>query len=526
MKKLWLITLILLLLCSCTDSAASPETTLPPVVSDDGAVTTDSEPIVEWRMNDYIGSGKYVTYQEVKDKYPDKTVLRWQVCMGTADTPTDLVNEYLDSLGKDYAVCFEPMSPSFASGKDYLDSVKELINSGNQPDIINTWVLSSDAAYDVSSYSAFVKAGIMADISELLADTDCGKSLYDIMPSAYWDSLKIDGGIYGVDGYMSCIFPARYVIYNKELVDKYGFDTQKPIFSQQEEVLDIVEKEGCNGVLLSGYDVSMVHSLSRGSAYSATYFDEAESCFKGVLENSDYVDLLEVLYAMTKNGSSAHSFTVGQDAQMSAKPYLAYVMSSVGSFDDSTYYGLDNKPFEALAVELFPVTITNANSATGICEASENKEQAFELLCLTQTDKYLCELLAYGPEESRIYTGDNVELASRLFEFMRFGNSMLCTPYRNMGFVISKDSIENAFTNGIIDPVIGFTLDVSPIQDEFRCCQKIVLEDYGLNMDDYMRSADSFDEFLSDYRDKLEKAGLSAVIDESNRQYNEWRDKQ
>lgn len=119
MKKLWLFTLILLLLCSCADGAALPETTspistLPSITSDDAAVTTDSEVIAGMQINDYTGSGEYVTYQEVKDKYPGKTVLRWQVCMGTADTPTVLVNEYLDSLGKDYAVCFEPMSASLA----------------------------------------------------------------------------------------------------------------------------------------------------------------------------------------------------------------------------------------------------------------------------------------------------------------------------------------------------------------------------------------------------------------------------
>lgn len=526
MKKLWLFALILLLLCSCADSTELPKATLPPIASDDGAVTTESEVIAEMYINDYTGSGKYTTYQEVKDKYPDKTVLRWQVCMGTADTPTVLVNEYLDSLGKDYVVCFEPMTPSFASGNEYLDSVKELIYSGNQPDIINTWILSSGAVYDVSSYAAFVKAGILADIGELLTSTDCGKSLYELMPSAYWDSLKIDGKIYGVDGYMSCIFPTWYVIYNKELVDKYGFDTQKPLFSQCEAVSEIAEKEGCNGVLLSGYDVSMVHSFSRGTAYGVTYFDETENRFKGVLENSDYIDLLEVLYTMTKNGSSSHIFTAAQDAQMSDKPFLAYVTSSIGSFEDSTYLGLDNKPFEALTVELFPTTITNTNTVTGICEASEYKEQAFELLCLTQTDKYLCELLAYGPEESRIYTEDNVELANRLFEFMRFGNSILCTPYRKNGFVVSQNYIENAFSNGIIDPVIGFTLDVSPIQDKFKDCEKIVLEDYQLNMDDYMRSADSFEEFLSDYQSKLDKAGINAIIEESNRQYDEWRGKQ
>ncbi len=74
--------------------------------------------------------------------------------MGTADIRALEVNEYLDSLGKDYAVCFEPMVPFFANsdGKSYTQSVKEKIDNGEQIDIIKTASsmsgIDSGSAYD------------------------------------------------------------------------------------------------------------------------------------------------------------------------------------------------------------------------------------------------------------------------------------------------------------------------------------------------------------------------------------------
>lgn len=522
MKKMFLIVILpILLLCSCGNK---PEVPADNSAADDSAVTQGPEILADMSSVDYIGSGEYMTYSQVKNKYSDKTILRWQVCMGAASIPTDLVNEYIDSLGKDYAVCFEPLPPSFASGKGYIDSIKEMISSGNQPDIINSWLLSKGETAAVSPYSGFVGEGIFADISELLHNTECGRLLYELMPGEYWDSLKIGGKIYGVDGYMSCVFPARYVIYNKSLTEKYGFDTAKPLFSQQDAILEIVQKEGCNGVLISDYDLSNVQSTSRGSAWGMTYFDETDDCFKSLLENKDYLQFLETVYEMTKNGSCANLFTVTNDELSAKKPYFAYITASVGAFEGDTYMGLDQKPFDTEVVELFPATITNTNTATGICQASEHKEQAFDLLCLTQTDKYLCELLSYGVEENRVYTGEAVDLPGRFYEYLRFMNSMLCTPYVNNYFVISKESIENAFVNGVTDPVMGFDLDTSQIYDEFISCDKIV-SDYYSNMDDYIISSESFDELIKDYGDKLERAGLRAVIDESNAQYNQWRRK-
>lgn len=141
-----------LMVLSLFASCGNVETDQP---SDVTTIQQDSQNSgVTGSLGTYAGSGDYLTYDEVSELYPDKTILVWQLESGTADIRALEVNEYLDSLGKDYAVCFEPMVPFFANsdGKSYTQSVKEKIDNGEQIDIIKTASsmsgIDSGSAYD------------------------------------------------------------------------------------------------------------------------------------------------------------------------------------------------------------------------------------------------------------------------------------------------------------------------------------------------------------------------------------------
>lgn len=73
------------------------------------------------------------------------------------------------------------------------------------------------------------------------------------------------------------------------------------------------------------------------------------------------------------------------------------------------------------------VCVNLSFSATGICSASANKDKAFELLALTQTDGYLNNLMTFGIEgEDYLLDGDTVIETNNYFNSSRFGNYMLC----------------------------------------------------------------------------------------------------
>ncbi len=176
-------------------------------------------------LGTYAGSGDYLTYDEVSELYPDKTILVWQLDMGTADIRALEVNEYLDSLGRDYAVCFEPMVPFFANsdGKSYTQSVKEKIDNGEQIDIIKT--ASSMSGIDSgSAYDTFCQNGWLEKLDSYLTDTQAGQALYAAIPEKMWQALVNGDGIYGV--FASALPPTAenysYISLNANMVDKYG----------------------------------------------------------------------------------------------------------------------------------------------------------------------------------------------------------------------------------------------------------------------------------------------------------------
>lgn len=82
--------------------------------SDRGTVTSkptaaDTESESQFSQRDI----NFLTFEEVQRQYPDKTVLVWVIEETGYERNypfrTREVNEYLDSQGKDFAVCFYPI---------------------------------------------------------------------------------------------------------------------------------------------------------------------------------------------------------------------------------------------------------------------------------------------------------------------------------------------------------------------------------------------------------------------------------
>lgn len=235
LKRILIIALSICIFSSCTGKSAD--------VTDNGGVV-----IFEASEFLYACEGDYVTYEEVQEKYPDKTVLVWQLHFGAANICTEEINEYLDSLGKDYAVCFLPES---IYGDEYIDIVKDKIADGEQIDLLFTgYRVNESDSWGLSPYTSFIDDGLLIALDGYLADTEIGQELYDLMPDGYWESVSINGSVYGFCADLNYLSSDTYIEYNKELVTEYGFDTEVSIFEQEETVAQIVETEDCVGLII------------------------------------------------------------------------------------------------------------------------------------------------------------------------------------------------------------------------------------------------------------------------------------
>lgn len=465
----------------------------------------------------YAGSGDYLTYDEVSELYPDKTILVWQLESGTADIRALEVNEYLDSLGKDYAVCFEPMVPFFANsdGKSYTQSIKEKIDNGEQIDIIKT--ASSVSGIDSgSAYDTFCQNGWLEKLDSYLTDTQAGQALYAAIPEKMWQALVNGDGIYGV--FASALPPTAenysYISLNANMVDKYGYNMDESMYSQ----IDIVKEINEEHIFMSDY-VNVFGMPYMWGTEDFAYFSEADDKYISIFDTPFYSDIFRTFYELDTNrdgfiSSIAQEMPFYENAFVRLQYYVKYPLDT----ENPTMYS--GVPRYNILIKTGDDSLIPYGNATGICSYSEHKDEAFDLLALSLTDEHLNNLLVYGTEED--YTVENGVVTQNELSFQnfsRFANIFICMPQSGDESAEGYEQILNAAGDIKYDL---FRINDSDVLD--------AVNDLNFNVQDPLqnmyRESSDFDTFYEEFKDYVYSLGLQDVIDEYNRQYTEWRNAQ
>ena len=519
-----------LMVLSLFASCGNVETDQP---SDVTTIQQDSQNSgVTGSLGTYAGSGDYLTYDEVSELYPDKTILVWQLDMGTADIRALEVNEYLDSLGKDYAVCFEPMVPFFANsdGKSYTQSVKVKIDNGEQIDIINTG--SSVSGIDSGSpYDRFCQNGWLEKLDSYLTDTQAGQALYAAIPEKMWQAFVNGDGIYGV--FASALPPTAknysYISLNANMVDKYGYNMDESMYSQ----IDIVKEINEEHIFMSDY-VNVFGMPYMWGTEDFAYFSEADDKYISIFDTPFYSDIFRTFYELDTNrdgfiSSIAQEMPFYENAFVRLQYYVKYPLDT----ENPTMYS--GVPRYNILIKTGDDSLIPYGSATGICSYSEHKDEAFDLLALSLTDEHLNNLLVYGTEED--YTVENGVVAysdSYSQNFSRFANIFICMP--NVDTHTSEEYLEMINNLGELTSN-GFSFDSSNVSEQVQYLSGILpgaLEEeeniknpqIKLQLMLYRSEGVDFDTFYEEFKDYMYSLGLQDVIDEYNRQYTEWRNAQ
>lgn len=492
MKKLLMIVCILLTLCSCSYTAIDSEHSDDITTSESNQAASDND-----------------DFEEVSKKYPDKTVLVWAIEGYIQSVKTSAINEYLDSLGCDFAVCFLPVADNVMcdanSDKTTLEQIKKMTNEGQQLDIVYSVSLLSGTDDCINSYHSLVKDGALIPLDDYLANTEIGKNLYSLMPEKHWEGLKVSGQIYGVSGAMSTLSCYTGYSVDKTIADEYGFDVNaSPL--EQLDILSEIAKE---------HTVCFPQYFNFPNLYSpaylitwSVYWDNSEGKAKCILENEGFLRNLETYYTLRKNG-----FVSERNDDF---PFIYFEGNQHGS-GSATYqdrYGVYDSN----------VYITPARTAIGISVNSKHPDKAFELLALSQTDPYLNNLLAYGVEgEDYTLAGGKADCKNSRYSLRCdiFANKLICLPDKYSPTQVSeiyRQTLENAE----LPSCIGFILNVQDILETINKADYFfILNEFGnmLNSDSY----ESFDALIQACKAKLDEYGMKELTDEINRQYEEWK---
>lgn len=512
MKKIFscimIIIISLLNLCSCSKDDDIEKT----------EVTSANENI-NWidTSENQNTSEQYLSYKEIQDKYPDKTVLVW-VFEGTgydyeAPVKVNEINEYLNEQGYNFAVCFYPIKYSMDNEYFYTDRVVEMIENGEQVDIIYTSFTNSGESGN-NAYHKYIYNGLFDPLDEYFK-TEIGEKLYNIMPENHWAGLRVNGKIYGVDGSLHNLSDDYGYYVNAELADKYNFDISKPIEDQLNILQAVKENESCD--VFAMYDNLNIQSFYSDvqDITSAVFWDENEQCAKSIIENNTYLDRIKLFRTLKDNSfvtdmSVVHmnNFFILQSNYAGGK-----VIYKDGKPCDVNYW--DN------IISAYPVFNENTSvrasyMATGVCSTSQYKDKAFELLALTQTDPYLNNLISFGIEGTDYNLVDGkVDVVGNRMSLDRFINKMICYPFEDEPLDMAA-AYSEVFENANVPSDIEFAFDGRGTEKETADTFDVLFENTFLH-------GDSFEESFSELEAELEKSGIQKIIDECNKQYEEYK---
>lgn len=467
----------------------------------------------------------FPSYEEVAEQYPEKTVLVWTIGetgydWGEGAMRTREVNEYLDSIGKDFAVCFYPIDYDhfYVEGGSYTDKVGEMVAAETPPDIIYTHTVSTSEGY-INPYVKCVVDKLFEPLDDYLENTDHGRELYALMPKKHWEGLRINGTVYGIDGSMSTLTYNYGYYVNAELAGKYGYDVTKSILDQLDILKSVKENEKDCDVF------SMYTSRLYNPAFFSTikdisnsvYWDSEAHTAKCAFDDPGYFEKLRLFTDLLANkllNSMDNKYEDTFFIMQSNKPGGSVIYEDTKPIEVNYF---ENK-VTAVPVFVEPIFVNLSFSATGICSASANKDKAFELLALTQTDRYLNNLLAFGIEgEDYSLDGDTVIETNNYFNPSRFGNYMLCHLWERND--ITAEQYRSVFETAQIPSDIDFIFDSTSVHGEFVAAADI--------MDKFSLPSASdeigLDEKIALTRAELEEAGIRKIIDECNRQYEVYK---
>lgn len=483
-----------------------------------------------------VGEGKIVATPEMyanTDLSKHETVNMYLI----GDTPNDweevlgLVNEYLEPFNTDLAV-------TFMSWSDYQTMYSLVLAGGEDVDIIFTapWCYMYTEAAKGSFY-------------ELTEDF---RAVYMPLSNKYqapesWDETTIAGKTIAAPSNAAQAM-GKIVAIRQDIADKYGIESLENWEDYKNFCLTVAEKETPeSGVyaLAASVDNNELWDVYRQQydTFLALDSDYMDFIYKdtGALPKADEISLVyetpefrQYAYDMKELADagawsrSALTNTVTDDdafgaLQGASIAWNASVFTYIEQAEQTE--GVVGAAYD-LTKDHFVGCEAYSNNDMAITASSKNPERAAMVLDLIKMDTYLNRLLLLGVEGKHYsiddegkYTeldaaGDYAAYAISVSWAIKNGD------VAETGADPREQAISDAWAERVkSNPTITFVFDDSSVES-YKAAVNVVLNDYVPMIE--LGLVDDVDGTLDQMIQECYDAGLQQVVDEFNRQYEEW----
>lgn len=408
---------------------------------------------------------------------------------------------------------------------DYTQKMNTILAAGGDADIIWT----SNWNFDYVTNQA---RGAFLPLDDLIQKH--APQVQKDLPEYIMDATRINGAVYGVPNYQIVTQQVGFFIQNR-FAEKYQFDmsTVKSI-KDIEPLLESIKKGESKEVvplamsrvgnwdhLLLSYNLEVI----QGKLLAINYDNPKEII--NMYETPEFEAYLEMVRDWYKKGYINQDAATLKDTNDLLKAgNVAVEIHNVlkPGAEISKKNGNGGHDISQVPVTE-PHALTNSIITTmlAINNQSKHPEQAMQFINLLNTDKDLYNLIAYGVEGkhyNKVSDGVvkvNADTGYNPNANWVFGNTFNAYLKEGEDPTVNEQTIEMN-ESAVSSPIIGFKFVAEPVTAEIANLQT-VLDQYlpGL-VTGTVDPASKMDEF----RDKLKKAGMDKVIDEAQKQLDEF----
>lgn len=463
-------------------------------------------------------------------KANEVTHITWYVAGTAPNKPDEVIKALNEKSAADIGVTVDFQF----QGSSDAQVVNMLTTGDSTADIVT-------AANWFADYRNSASNNYFLDITDMLPEV--APELYEKLPEILWDGVKVGGQIYGVPTWKDTAETQFWIAEEEPLkavdcVDGFNsgnvrLDSMTPVLEKLQEWMkedpeNHRSAEGSTSVVMmdkrGDWSIKVEWDLLGGQdlEIGVKDFESEHPTVKWLYDDPEYVQDLKTLKAWADSGISNGIAA----AQVDSAP-CGLVRRGIG-WDGAQYtvWGGDAVGYTTLLAPAggpFMKSTAALGSVNCIPLNAKNPEAALKYLQYVNTNADYRNMLAYGVE------GVNYEVIDGKFKALT-GYDWV-TPNYTMGsfdMLLAPVEVPNADMYKVIcdgvntapaNTLSGFNPDLSDLQNEISGCLSIVPEyAYALHRGDVA----DVDAAIAEYRAELEKLGLQTIIDELQRQVDEF----
>ena len=183
-------------------------------------------------------------------------------------------------------------------------------------------------------------------------------------------------------------------------------------------------------------------------------------------------------------------------------------------------------PMTCVKMVTMPVsTSTCAKFVWGVPNTSREPEAAIEFLDMMYTDARIANLFAWGIENVHYQVKDGIatfvdgqsasDCPYHTIDFM-YGNQFFVLPWEGQPADF-RDQAMDEMKNAQVSAYLGFSCDTTGISNAISAVSNVIAE-FLPSIDSGVASESDYEAFLA----KLDTSGVQVIIDEYQKQLNDW----